>query len=124
MSDVIEVKEDGTRGSRFYWKNGKLVQRYKKSKKKTECLFPTETDLDYLEKSIQRHTGGIKEWWNNFTQHKGKEAFRELARAIIIQWEAGRSKAGIDTTLGRPKNPRAKLHWHGVKVKLVKESDW
>nr|BDD48353.1 hypothetical protein 28 [Candidatus Omnitrophota bacterium] len=68
--------------------------------KKTECCFPTEEDLDWIETAIQRHPNGIKGWWED---NHHKLGFRELARIIITLWEAGRAKAGNQKDLCKNK---------------------
>ncbi len=54
------------------------------------CVMPTKGDLEWLSKSIQRHTGGIKEWW---IQNRINFDFKGMAEMIIAVWEAGRGKA-------------------------------
>lgn len=57
---------------------------------KLECEMPTEADLDYMCATLQRHTEGFDEWWQEFTSHASG---REVIAAIISVWEAGRMKA-------------------------------
>ena len=62
-------------------------------------IVPTDDDMDWVENILQRHTGGIDEWWRNYCQAggDGKQLdFRWLAQVIIVQWEMGRMKAGIN----------------------------
>ncbi len=54
-----------------------------------ELVHPSEVDLDWVSKAIQRHTGGIDEWWE---ENRGQMPFRKTAEIIINIWEAGRIK--------------------------------
>jgi len=54
-----------------------------------EQAMPTEGDLDWLSRSIQRHTKGIDVWWE---ENRGEMSFRAAAKIIVSVWEAGRLK--------------------------------
>ena len=58
------------------------------SKLRISCEMPTEEDLDWMEKSIQRHTKGFKAWWE---QNRDSISGRDFMHVIISTWEAGRS---------------------------------
>ena len=51
------------------------------------CELPDDEDLDWMETAIQRHTGGFPAWW---AEARDSVSGRELMRAIISIWEAGR----------------------------------
>ncbi len=74
----------------------------KPRKPKIECVFPTEADLEWLSKGIQRHTGGIKAWWDQ----RRHDDFKAVAHMIIDVWEGGRGKA--DNLYFRDDAPAAK----------------
>ena len=52
-----------------------------------ECEFPTEADLDWMEKAVQRHTKGFKVWWK---ENRNSISGRDWMRIFISTWEAGR----------------------------------
>ena len=54
----------------------------------TCCEFPSKADLDWMETHLQRHARGFDAWWKTFVQ---ENSGRDVIRAIVSVWEAGRS---------------------------------
>ena len=54
---------------------------------RVECELPTETDLDWMETAVQRHTGGFDTWWK---QNRDELSGRDWMKIFISVWEAGR----------------------------------
>lgn len=82
-----------------------------------ELAHPSEADLDWVSKAMQRHTDGIDTWWE---QNRDEMSFRYVAEAIIHIWEAGRLKTTKVAKAVKEGGPLPAEHYDdGCKEKLA-----